>query len=66
MFRELFISIVKLELTSVKQVFTNGTSVKKIQQSIDLIGLDQIADWKNLPIKIPTTQLNENILNLQF
>ena len=27
---------------------------------------DQIADWKSLPIQMPTTQLNNNILNLQF
>ena len=38
-FHELFISIVKLQLTSVKQIFTNGKSVKTIQQSKDLIGL---------------------------
>ena len=27
---------------------------------------DQIADWKSLPSQMPTTQLNKNILNLQF
>ena len=39
-FRELFISIVRFRLTSVKQICTNGRSVKTIQQSNDLIGLE--------------------------
>ena len=38
-FRELFISIAKLRLTPVKQIFTNGNGVKTTQQSSDLIGL---------------------------
>ena len=47
-FRELFISIVKLRLTSVKQIFTNGNSVKTIRQSNDLIGLGSNCRLKKL------------------
>ena len=50
-FRELFISIVELQLTSVKQILTNGRSVKAIQQSNDSISLGsnwqlkKLTDW---------------------
>ena len=65
-FHELFISIVKSRLTSAKQIFTNGRSVKTILKSNDLIGLRSNHRLKKLPIQMPRTQLNENILNLQF
>ena len=38
-FRKLLILIVKLRLTSVKQIYAIGRSVKTFQQSIDLIFL---------------------------
>ena len=47
-FRDLFILIVKLRLTSVKKLFTNGRSVKTIQQSNDLIGLGSNCRLKKL------------------
>ena len=47
-FRELFISTVKSRLTSVNQIFTNGKSVKTIQQSNDLIGLESNCRLKKL------------------
>ena len=46
-FRELFISIVKSRL-SVLQIFTNGKSVKTIQQSNDLTGLKSNCRLKKL------------------
>ena len=47
-FRELFISIVKSRLTSVKQMLTSGKSVKTIQQSNDWIGLESNCRLKKL------------------
>ena len=64
--RELFISILKLRLRSVKQIYTIGRSVKKIQQSIDLIVLDKFSDSIRLLIQMSTMQLSGQILNLQF
>ena len=38
----------KLRLTLVKQIYTNGRSVKKIQQSNDLISLGSNCRYKKL------------------
>ena len=65
-FRELFILILKLRLTSVKQIFTNERSVKTIQQSNDLIGLGSNSRLKKLTDSNAHNTIKRKYLNLQF